>query len=121
MSVTTSLFEVELEGQTLTLTPLVDLRELEFQEIESEASDILNVLRSGTVRNVILDFSRTDYFGSTALGFFVRLWNRVRAVNGRMAFCNLSGHEREVLQVAGLDRLWPLCSSLDEAWRFIEQ
>jgi anti-anti-sigma factor len=97
------------------------MRELEFQEIESEATDVLNILQGGGVRNLILDFCRTDYFGSTALSFFVRLWTRVRARRGRMAFCNLSAHQREILQMTGLAKLWPLCSSLQEARRVVGQ
>jgi anti-anti-sigma regulatory factor len=73
MAVHTSLFEVEREGRTLILTPLADLRELRFVEIEAAAADILNLLPGGGVENLILDFSRTDYFSSSALGFFIRL------------------------------------------------
>jgi hypothetical protein len=32
-----------------------------------------------------------------------------------MAFCNLSEHEREVLTVTNLDRLWPVCGTRAEA------
>jgi anti-anti-sigma factor len=86
-------FEIQQDGQTLSVTPLTDLRELDYQEIEAGAKDILHLLGNGTIQNVVLEFSRTDYYGSTALGFFIKLWKRVRERNGRMAFCSVSDHE----------------------------
>jgi anti-anti-sigma factor len=116
----TGTFEVEREGQTLIVTALRDLRESDYQEIEAGARNILRLLGNGTIRNVVLDFHRTDYYGSTALGFFVRLWKRVRDCDGRMAFCGVSDHEREILKVTHLDGLWPICSSREEALRAVQ-
>jgi len=115
MAAITSAFECQRDGATLIVIPTMDLRELNFQQIEVGAEDLLCQLREGVVKNVVLDFHRTDYCGSTALGFFVKLWKRVTDCNGRMAFCNLSENEREVLQVTKLDGLWPICSSRDQA------
>jgi stage II sporulation protein AA (anti-sigma F factor antagonist) len=112
-------FEFERDGETLIVTPVTDLRELEFPQIEAGAKEILSLLASSSVKNVIMDFYRTDYYGSTALGFFVKLWKRVRERGGRMVFCNLSPHEREILAVMRLDTLWPLCGSREEARKLL--
>lgn len=112
-------FRIERQGQTLIVTPLRDLRELDYQAIESEGSEILHLLENGTIKNVVMDCTRTDYYGSTALGFFVKLWNQVQGRKGRMAFCGLSDHEREILKVANLDGLWPHYSSRLEAIKAI--
>jgi hypothetical protein len=32
-----------------------------------------------------------------------------------MAICNVSEHEREILDVTRLSKLWPLCASREEA------
>jgi anti-anti-sigma factor len=111
----TGAFEFEREGQTLIVTARTDLRELDYPEVEAGARDILHLLGNGTIDNVVLDFHRTDYYGSTALGFFVKLWKRVREHGGRMAFCGVSDHEREILKITRLDGLWPICSSREEA------
>jgi anti-anti-sigma factor len=113
-------FEVEREGQTLVVTALKDLRELDYQQIEAGATGILNLLGNGAVKNVVLDLHRTDYYGSTALGFFVKLWKRVRDRNGRLAFCGVSEHEREILKVTYLDGLWPICSSREDALQTVQ-
>ena len=108
-------FEVEPEGDTLIVVPAVDLRELDYQRIEAGAKTILERLNGSGVKNVVLDCHKTDYYGSTALAFFLKLWTRARKRNGRMAFCNVSAHEREILQATRLDHVWPICSSRREA------
>jgi anti-anti-sigma factor len=119
MTRTSSIFEIEQEDGTLIVTPVTDLQELKFEEIQAGAQDVLHLLANGHVKNVVLDFHRTDYYGSTALGFFVKLWKRVRSRKGNMAFCNVSDLEREILQVTKLAGLWPLCTSRAEALKTV--
>jgi anti-anti-sigma factor len=110
-----NLFQIELESETVVVTPLADLHELVYHEIEEGAEKVLGILNTSPVKNLVMDFHKTDYYGSAALGFFLKLWKRVRERNGRMAFCNVSGHEKEVLQITRLDHLWHLCGSKSEA------
>jgi hypothetical protein len=72
---------------------------------------VLDLLGKGTVRKVVLDFHWTDSSGSAALGYFLKLWKRVRQGKGRLAFGCLSDREPDILEVAGPDRLWPVCAS----------
>ncbi len=111
MQTPTDLFEIELLGDTLIVTPRHSLRELEFHEIEEKAAEVVNFLRSTSARNVVVDLHRTDYCGSTALGAFAQFWQVVKARQGRMALCNISEHEEEVLQVTNLETLWPICAN----------
>jgi anti-anti-sigma factor len=116
---TSNLFDVQHIGQTLIVAPQRNLSEVDWKEIDAGMASVLDLLGTATVRNVVLDFHKTDYFGSTALGYFLKLWKRVREGKGRLAFCRLSNHEREILAVAGLDRLWPVCASREEALQAI--
>jgi anti-anti-sigma factor len=115
MSTTTRLIEVERRGGTLVLTPQKKLRELHYQEIEAEGEELLRLADGPAVRSVVVDFARTDSFGSTALGLFARLWKRVRVRGGRMAFCNVPAHEAEIMEATGLSRLWTIHPSLEDA------
>jgi anti-anti-sigma factor len=116
MATTVRLLEVERQGSTLILTVRQNLRELEFDEIEAEREEMLRQLAAdATLANVVADFAGTDYFGSTALGLFVRLWHEVRSRGGRLALCNLSGAEQEILAVAGFGGIWPVYASRQEA------
>jgi anti-anti-sigma factor len=115
LATTAAFFEVEHEEETLVVTPLADLREFNCGRLESGAREILELLDDSDARNVVLDSCRTDYYGSTALGFFVKLWMRVKKRGGRMAFCNVSKHEKNILRVTNLDQLWPVCATRPEA------
>ena len=116
---TTGLFAVDRVGDTVIVAPSSDLNEVVYQSIESGASQVLSVLNDPSAKNVVVDFRWTDYFGSTALAFLVRLWKRVIERKGRMALCNLSEREQEILRVTKLDGLWPLVGSRAEAIRMV--
>ncbi len=106
------LIEVSREGDVVILTPLRDLRELEFQEIEAELREVAD--DPGTVR-VVVDFARTDYLGSTALAMLALLGRRTRERGGRLALCNVSAHEREIIEIARLGHLWSVYPGRAEA------
>jgi anti-anti-sigma factor len=114
------IFEIEQADDTIIVVPSVDLQEMEYKRIEEGAMEILDLLNGTGAKNVVLDFHKTDYYGSTALGFFLKVWKRVRVCNGRMAFCNVSDHEQEILQITKLDHLWPICSSRGGALQAIK-
>ena len=116
---TSGLFDVERDGNVLLLIPKVDLRESNYQEIEAGAQGILDLVSAPEVKGVVLDFHRTDYYGSTALGFILRLWKRLSSRGGRLAFCNVSEREQEILEVTRLDTLWPVCPSREDALKAV--
>jgi anti-anti-sigma factor len=116
MDTAVRMIEVKQQGNTLVLMPGRDLRELEHQEIDAAADELLQRLESQpAIRNVVVEFCQTDYFGSTALRLLTRLWQLVQRRHGRMAFCNLSAHEGEILRVSGLATLWSVHSSRQDA------
>ena len=102
-------FQIEQLDQTVVLTPLINLGELEYERIETDGQVALDRLATAHVKNIVVDLAKTDYYGSSALGFFVRLWKRSRMQGGHMAFCNVSPHERQILEVTRLDTLWSVC------------
>ncbi len=115
LATATGIFDVEQVDDIVIVVPTVDLQELDYYRIEEGARGIFVLLNGTVIKNVVLDFHKTDYYGSTALGFFVKLWKRVRMLDGRLAFCNVSAHEKEILEITHLDNLWPICSTRAEA------
>lgn len=115
MSTEKHLFEFQDNAGTLILSPTSDLSELELSYFDEEFRAVIRRLEDSGFRNVVLDFQGTDYYGSTALGFFLKLWKRIRSVDGKMAFCNVSPHEQEVLRLTRLDTLWPICGTREDA------
>src|SRR5882672_108260 len=108
-------FEIERVSETIVVTPLEELGELDSCPMEAGAKKILQLLEDPAVHNVVMDFHRIDYYGSSALAFFIRLWKRVRNHEGRMALCELSEHGREILKTSKLDQFWPVYPSKEEA------
>jgi len=115
---THELFMTERDGATLILTPLLNLSELEYAQSMTEK--VIDLLADQTIKNLIIDFHKTDYFGSTALGFFIRLWKRIQERKGCMVLCSLSAHELEILQITKLDECWRIHKSRAEALKAIE-
>jgi anti-anti-sigma factor len=114
------IFDFEHSGDILILIPNMDLRELEFDALEGGAVEVFDELNSDASHNVVLDFHKTDYYGSTALAFFVKFWKRVKSSGGKMVFCNVSAHEREVLELTNLTSLWPIYETREDAINAIE-
>lgn len=112
MNATQEIFDTDRVGDVLVLTPRRDLREFEYREIQRE---LLPLVDDPNVQKVVVDLGHTDYLGSTALGMLTLLCQRVAARGGHVAFCNISAHETEILQVVGLNTYWPIFRSREEA------
>jgi anti-anti-sigma factor len=121
MAAETPVFEIGQEGETLLVTPTEDLRELEYRGIDAAGAEVVGRLQDGRVKHVVVDWSRADYCGSTGLGFFAGLWARLRRRGGRLAFCNVSDHLREILRVVRFEELWPIYPTRAEALRAVIQ
>jgi len=115
------LFEIERVGETVVVIPQAYLSEFAFQQLDAEAGEVLEMLDQTAAISVVIDCCNTDFFGSTALGFFMKLWRRVRRCNGHMAFCNVSDHEKEILHVTKTDTLWSICSLRSEALEILRK
>ena len=114
-------FSVGSEGETLIVAPLVNVSGLAEKDVKPELDHLLEQLKETAMRNVVIDFARISYFGTPMLEAMHRIWKCVREADGRMALCNVSNMQREVLHVAGFDTLWPICSSRQEALEAVAQ
>jgi anti-anti-sigma factor len=115
------LFEIEEFDNVLVVTPSADLRELDYQQIEQAGRKVLHMLADKQARSVVIDFRRTDYYGSTALAFFLSVWRAVRSRGGHLAFCHVSEHEMQVLSLMRLDTLWSVCDTREEALAAVQK
>ncbi|MBP89061.1 MAG: hypothetical protein CMJ64_20490 [Planctomycetaceae bacterium] len=120
MNTKDKMFQIECQSGTLIVTPQSNLGECDFERIETEATAVLRMLDAGEVKNVVMDFCDTNYFGSTVLSYFVKIWKRVNEHGGHMAFCNLSPLERETLAITHLDHLWSVRDFREEAMAAVD-
>ena len=75
---------------------------------------------TNATQSVFLDGLKTDYFGSTALGFFIRLHKMIKDHGGRMVLCNMSAHETEILEVTKLSDYWTIQPTREAALKSIK-
>ncbi len=116
MQASSRLFSFECQGDTVIVVPVGDLGEFNFERMEAEAKEAFHHLEHSADKiHIVVDFTNTSYFGSTALGLFLKLWRRVRLRRGHMAFCGLSERESEILRLTKLDTLWSICETREEA------
>ena len=108
-------FQVERLNGAYVLTPVIHLSELEYDRIEKSGMTVLNHLAGVQAKNVIVDLANTNQCSSAALGFFIRLWKRLRVQDGQLVFCNVSPHVRDVLRFTLLDTLWPVLGAQQDA------
>ena len=116
MTTPPSAFKIDCLGTTALISPHEDIGEFAFIQMDADVAKALDCFDAlPDIRNVVLDFEGTDYFGSSMLGLFVRLGKRVNTRGGKMALCNLSEHEAEILHTSHLDSLWPVCATREDA------
>lgn len=111
----TELFTTQTAGSTLTIEVHGTISSLADDEALRKLDHILEQLQSGGVRNVLIDFRQSPYFGSCMLETLRRIWNDVQPRGGRLVLCNLSPVGREILQLAKFDQLWPVLDTREEA------
>jgi anti-anti-sigma regulatory factor len=111
-----ALFHVESQHNVLVISPLMDMGEFNCDQIKVEGTALLVQVDAAAEKDVIIDFARSDYFGSDALGLFVHLWKKTNQRGGRIAFCGASDFGGEILQRAKFDHLGPICANRSEAF-----
>ncbi len=116
----TTLFQTEQSGDTIIVLPMKDMGEFEMASISADqtsAFDQLVKLTDGF--NVVVDLSHTDYFGSSTIGLFNRLVAHVHVQSRKIAFCNLSLHEKEVVKITHINKLWDVKPSRAAALEYV--
>lgn len=113
----TSIFRMEMVGDTLVLAPGENVSNLTGLDVASEVENVLGEIQRMQATRVVVDLGDAQYFGSYMLELMHRIWRQVRAHGGKMAVCNASPFGREVLQVTRLDTIWPVVSAREEALR----
>jgi anti-anti-sigma factor len=64
---------------------------------------------------LVIDFSETSFIGSSFIDVLLQAYKRVRQHGGKMALAQLGPHCAEVLRVTGMDHIWDIYPSRQEA------
>ena len=100
------MYQAEAVGPTLVISLRGDAVGYGTGAVHSEMTTLLGVARQSGVRNLLIDMSLSNYFGSLVLGEIVNLGQVVRERGGRVALCGVSNDMQEILRIMKLDALW---------------
>lgn len=114
-----AIFHVETSGRTIVVVPQQNIGSLADEQVQPELQAILQQLAQPDLANLVIDFEKVDYFGSSMLEAMLKLWKTVDAAGGKTAICNLSRVGLEVLQIGRFDTLWTILPSREEALRWV--
>ena len=89
--------------------------------LEPIGSELLQAARTAQSPRLILDLSRTTFFGSGFLEVLLRTWKELQQrPDARMVLCGVQTYCREVLEITHLDQLWPLIDNCEAAVKQLE-
>jgi len=112
------IFDFSLDGRTAVVTPRSCLTEFDFAQIELDGKQVVNWFEKQEAVHLLLDLKNSDYFGSSAVGLFMRLWKCARTKKGKMAVVNCSPHAMELLRLIQAEKLWHIAATREDglAW-----
>lgn len=113
------LFNSEQDGDVLIITFGGNLSAFSDAQLLGDFEALTTAPRETKVAHVIVDFGQMAYFGSGMLEAILLLWNEIHPSGGKLALCNVSAVGQEILQVSHFNKLWPICSSREEALRSV--
>lgn len=91
------------------------LANCQWDDIEQAGND-LKAKIAGVDRAVILmDLSRLEFMGSSIVALVVKTWKAIESQQGGMVVLSSNEMTKEVLEIAGLNKLWPVVASRAEA------
>ena len=65
--------------------------------------------------NLLIDCSELDYIASAGIGCFLRIRKHLENKNGTVKICSPSNIVKDALLLMGLDRIFKIYSSIEEA------
>lgn len=106
-------YEQEDEYSTIRLLPT--LTNAQWNEIERAGTEIIGELNEQTHPHVIIDLTELDYMHSAMVAMLVRFWKTIKSRDGKMAVVNKHPLVGEVLKLAGLQKVWDIFGSREDA------
>lgn len=85
----------------------------ESQRIETVVQDLLRQ----NEKKIIFDISHVDHMDSTGIGVMAYCFGTLNRCGGEFRLAGACGKVLHLLQITHLDKVLPLCSSVDEACR----
>ena len=80
-------------------------------QLEDEMNGMID---QGKIR-VLLDFGRIDYLSSAGMRLLLSMTKKLKGKNGMLAICSLHEEVREIITMAGFEKILAIFPSEEEA------
>lgn len=98
------------EGNVIVVCPVGRIDSSTAMELERACDDHL----AGDTTRLLLDLGQVDYVSSAGLRVFLVVGKKAQRAGGRLALCCLTPMVREILAIAGFDRILTTASTRGE-------
>ncbi len=96
---------------------LLDQRLVEAEQVQQLGVDMKKAIANCPLANVVVDFERTEFLSSAALGVLVEVHAVVQAKGGEMRIANLSGDLRKIFKLTRFDKLMKIHKTNEDAMK----
>lgn len=108
-------YQLVLENGQLILRLLPGLTEAPWSEIEQAGFEAVSEVQKLSKPQVVVDLTQLSYIGSSQVALVIRVWKAVKVQDGALVVATSNSTVREVLALSGLDRVWKLVETSQEA------
>lgn len=115
------MFSVETVGDIVVLQPRGEGGGFRYQDLHSEVSSVRTYLLRPGHKNLIVDLTQMDYFGSEFIGALVSMLRETKTRGGKACFCGAIPQMLEVLANMSLTKLWPHYDTREQALAQLQQ
>lgn len=85
-----------------------------WSDIDRVGTELKAKLAEQTKPFCLLDLSKLEFMGSSVVALLVRVWKTIQQQQGEMIVVNPNRVTKEVLDIAGLSKVWTICDSRAE-------
>ncbi len=90
-------------------------------EVDNLIEAVLKQLEANGKARWIVDLSRTDYLGSSMLGLFVNIREKIRQAGGVLVLCCMSPPLTRIFKTCCLERLFTIAKSRADAMALVSR
>lgn len=117
MSATPTHYQIQSDARSTTIRFEPAIGNAAWGDIEDVGTELLSDVTQKNSSAWLIDLSRLDYMGSALVALLVRIWKAVQAGGGRIVVVCGNGMPRDVINLAGLDKVWTISPTTEAGYR----
>jgi anti-anti-sigma factor len=92
-----------------------DLDSTEFDRLNDGLVDLFSDPVGGQGGRWVIDLTHVSYLGSAGLGLLVNIRQRVKAMGGQLALCQMTPRLHQIFKACSLERLFTITRTREDA------